>query len=151
GFSTAVWRLAVARGLPIAHYLHDFYLTCHRSVRLRNGVSCRQSCPACACLTLRRRDAARLVHSVIGNSDFALGEHRRLGLFGGAATFVAPPYAHAHGLEMASRQRAAVLTLGYLGRLSPEKGVAELVAAWRRMRVKTRLLIGGPIATAGLD
>lgn len=143
GFSSAVWLAASERGLPIVHYLHDFYLTCHRSIRYRNRKQCERSCVTCVCLTARRRSATDLVHSVVGNSQYTLDLHTGLGMFANARGFVQPPYVHEPVETTAPSAPHERVRLGYLGRISPEKGIGQLIAARQQMKVETDLVVAG--------
>jgi glycosyltransferase involved in cell wall biosynthesis len=83
GLTTGLWSRAKARGIPIVHTLHDYYLTCVRSLRFNGGDRCASTCTSCRVLTGRRRSAAALVDAVVSVSDRTLAVHRENGVFTG--------------------------------------------------------------------
>lgn len=152
GLSTGVWRAAARLGIPVVHTLHDYYLLCPRTTRFREAP-CGITCGECRLLTIRRRRDAMLVGDVVGVSGAVLDEHRAQGLFGGARNYVVHNMVPAvRSLIMAKpaddSAQTAVITFGFLGRITTEKGVERLVEAFGRMRHPARLVFGGRIDDA---
>lgn len=145
GLSVAAWHAARAAQIPIVHTLQDYYLTCGRCSRYRNGDNCESTCWECAPFLLARRLASRCVAGVVGVSRFILEHHRNLGLFGGARFSGVIP----HVTPPLPKRREAVspgaaLTFGYLGRLVPEKGIEWLLDTLAARRDRGwKLLIAG--------
>lgn len=135
GISVALWGCLERSGIPIAHTLRDYYLMCPNTAQFRNGQSCANRCAPCRVMGVPRLAATRHVKTVIGNSRFVLDSHLRLGAFADAHREVIyngyePP------LPVAAR--AAVpehrpLTIGFIGRLAPTKGVEMLIDAFGRV------------------
>ena len=76
GISVAAWRAASAARIPILHTLYDYYLTCARCLRYRDGYSCEKTCWGCLPFLLARRRAAACVAGVVGVSRSILEHHR---------------------------------------------------------------------------
>src|SRR5712691_12197783 len=81
GLTVGIWSKAKAHDVPIIHTLHDYYLTCVRSVRFKKGSGCLATCRSCELLTRRRRRATAMVNTVVSVSDRTLEIHHDCGLF----------------------------------------------------------------------
>ena len=137
GISVALWGCLRRLGIPIAHTLRDYYLICPNTAQFRNGQSCGNRCGACRVMGVPRIAATRHVNAVIGNSRFVLESHLRAGAFEGASHDVIYNGYEAPGTVQA---RPAVrtdrpLTVGFIGRLAPTKGVEMLIDAFARASV----------------
>lgn len=145
GLTTAVWKVASDAQIPIAHTLHDYYLTCPRCSRFSNGHACARTCLSCKILTVNRRRAAGLVSGVVGVSQRILDIHTELGLF--LDTPLRTVIRNASQIVPAEPADAGpdpTLTLGFIGRLTEEKGIYNLVQAVAAVpREAVRLLIAG--------
>jgi glycosyltransferase involved in cell wall biosynthesis len=134
GISVALWGCLRRFGIPIAHTLRDYYLICPNTAQFRNGESCGTRCGACRVMGAPRIAATRHVSTVIGNSRFVLESHLRAGAFASAQHDViyngyeAPATVATRGAVSADRP----LTLGFIGRLAPTKGVELLLDAFAR-------------------
>lgn len=130
GLTTAVWRTAAEMGIPVLHTLHDYYLTCPRCSRFSDGHACEASCMSCQLLTLRRRGATRHLDAVVGVSQRILDIHTRLGLF--TQTPLKIVIRNASTADVGSEEATMVdgtVTFGFIGRLTEEKGIYNLVRA----------------------
>jgi glycosyltransferase involved in cell wall biosynthesis len=133
GLSTAAWRAARRRGVPVAHTLHDYSLLCPRASMFDKGENCAQQCGVCKAMTAPGRAASRLVGEVIGVSDFTLQRHLKSGYFPNASHRVI--YNGIPMLVPRSANRASPaapaqgqpLRLGFVGRLAPTKGLEAFI------------------------
>ena len=145
GISVAAWHAARAAQIPIVHTLQDYYLTCGRCSRYRDGRNCERTCWDCLPFLMARRRASASVAGVVGVSRFILEHHRRLGLFANARLSAVIPHDSFPLPDAAKADRgAAPLTFGYLGRLVPEKGIELLLDTFAAEKTGGwRLLIAG--------
>jgi glycosyltransferase involved in cell wall biosynthesis len=147
GFSTAVWGAVHARGVRLLHTLHDYYLLCPRVTMFRNDANCRRRCAACVALSLGKRRASRAVDAVIGVSRYVLDAHLSRGYFENARATViynARPWDAKVAEIPRTADAARVFSIGYIGRIEPEKGIAILLAATTRLPAgRWRLRIAG--------
>ncbi|WFU26532.1 glycosyltransferase family 4 protein [Bradyrhizobium sp. CB1717] len=145
GLTTAVWRTAAELGIPVLHTLHDYYLTCPRCSRFSDGHACEASCMSCQLLTFRRRGATRHLDAVVGVSQRILDIHTRLGLF--TQTPLKIVIRNASTADVGSEETAIVdgtVTFGFIGRLTEEKGIYNLVRAIATLPPeRIRLVIAG--------
>lgn len=146
GFSVAAWSVAAELSLPLAHTLRDYYLLCPRATMFRDGAPCQRQCSSCAIYSSLRRRASQLVSVAIGISDYVLGSHLRHHFFKGARFTRTIPNSVGKGSSIAAKGRSfptEQIKVGYLGRLSPEKGLEILIAAARRLPAKYEVHIAG--------
>jgi glycosyltransferase involved in cell wall biosynthesis len=145
GLTTAVWRTASELGIPVLHTLHDYYLTCPRCSRFSGGHSCETSCMSCQLLTIRRRGATRHLDAVVGVSHRILDIHTRLGLFAQTPLKIVIRNASTADVgRQETRMADGTITFGFIGRLTEEKGIYNLVRAIAMIPPdRIRLVIAG--------
>lgn len=145
GLTTAVWRTAAELGIPVLHTLHDYYLTCPRCSRFSDGHACEASCMSCQILTFRRRGATRHLDAVVGVSQRILDIHTGLGLL--TQTPLKIVIRNASTADVGSEETAMLdgtVTFGFIGRLTEEKGIYNLVRAIATIPPeRIRLVIAG--------
>ncbi|AWM05837.1 glycosyltransferase family 4 protein [Bradyrhizobium symbiodeficiens] len=129
GLTTAVWKAAHDRRIPIVHTLHDYYLTCPRCSRFSNGRACNHTCFSCKLLTISRRSATGQLSAVIGVSQRILDIHTELGLFSNTTRKVIRHASSLQPIVPSATPPSNTLRLGFIGRLTEEKGIYNLVKA----------------------
>jgi len=150
GLTTAVWRSSTDQGVPVAHTLHDYYLTCPRCSRFSDGHVCERTCLSCELLTINRKRVTRYLSAVVGVSQRILDIHTGLGLFADTPLRTVIRHAAAMPLEPVPRQPTnGEVVFGFIGRLTVEKGIENLVRALAAVpSEKVRLVIAGQAAEA---
>ena len=145
GLTTAIWKVAAEHGVPVVHTLHDYYLTCPRCSRFNKGHVCEQTCTSCGILTFNRKRATRRLSAVVGVSQRVLSIHTDLGMF--EETPIRTVIRNASTATLAPHARngsSTDITFGFIGRLTEEKGVDNLIQAMAAVpRDRVRLLIAG--------
>ncbi len=128
GWGLAPWTVAQRRGIPLVHVLHDYGLLCNSSTLFHGAPDC-DSAPC----RLRREAALRRWPggTLVGVSQAVIAEHQRRGFGTGAPSAVVHPVSAAHPVAPLRRDRGDGIpgVVGYLGRLSQEKGVHLLLEA----------------------
>jgi len=143
GVSVAAWRAAARSGVPILHTLRDYYLTCARSNRFRDGSNCEQTCLSCKPFAALRRQQSAAVGGVVGVSRFILDAHVRLGFFP-RARFSGAIRNSCVVAERRAAKTTSDLVFGYLGRIDPAKGIDVLVGAFAaRTDANWQLMLAG--------
>ena len=148
GLTTNVWKVAQQAQVPVMHTLHDYYLTCPKAHRFRRDNRCQATCASCIAMSQRRRRATEDVNAVVGVSQRILDIHRQQGLFLNQVSHVI--------LNLpAPRPRATAaprltvnthVIFGYIGRTTVQKGIFELLEAFRTLpRGLARLIVAGDV------
>jgi glycosyltransferase involved in cell wall biosynthesis len=129
-FSTLSWKAIHQAGIPILHSLRDFYLLCPNSKMFRNEKPCGRQCADCRVLAYPRQRMSSYVDGVTSVSQYMIDRHRARGLFPNALHL--PPILSAVRTPAAASARLAaapepVRHFGYIGRVTPEKGIDRLL------------------------
>jgi len=149
GLTTAIWRVAAQLGVPVLHTLHDYYLTCPRCSRFDKGRSCEHTCTSCGILSFHRKRATHWLSAVVGVSERVLSIHTDMGMF--AETPIRTVIRNASTEPPREPYPRAVctteVTFGFIGRLTEEKGIDNLMRALAMMpRDRIRMMIAGRVS-----
>jgi glycosyltransferase involved in cell wall biosynthesis len=161
--SPSVYAAAFDSGLPIIHFLHNYRLSCVNGFFLNHGQSCHR-CIQGNFLPAFETKCWRESRIACGFMGIALSRVRRLGTFNRVTAWVALSSAQKdlhvqmglpksrlhvvpHYMEQGCDATSPVPRDGYvlfLGRLSPEKGILQLIRAWQEVPQNlARLVIAG--------
>jgi glycosyltransferase involved in cell wall biosynthesis len=131
GWSVSAWGAVRRVGVPLVQVLHDLYLFCPSATMFRSGSVCEAPCARCRLLRLPHRKRSAAVDAVVGISRFVLDRHLAHGFFPRAA--VREVIHNARSLAGTGRprepRRHPGLHLGFLGTLTPAKGIEVLLQA----------------------
>ncbi len=144
GWSISAWDAIRAAGLPVVQILHDQYLTCPRGVRFHKGRHCEQQCAPCALLRRSHAEASSEVDAVVGVSRYQLNALLDAGYFIGSQNHVVyngSPMDEVPLSLPASGHRP--LRFGFIGALTPNKGVEWLIEQFQARGEDASLLIAG--------
>lgn len=137
--STRVWHAARRCGVPVVHTLRDFDLLCAASSMYRETGPCTHRHLKCRVLTFTKQFDQRLVDGVTAVGRDVLARHLDFGFFRHVPQPLRRVIWNTASVDRADeppvRPRSAdhPFTFGYLGRISPEKGVDTLLRAARRL------------------
>jgi glycosyltransferase involved in cell wall biosynthesis len=148
-FAVDSWKAASEKNIPIVHALHEFNLVCRNTNAFRNGQMCANICAACK-YNVAKRWLSKDVTGVVGVSQDTLQRHLDYGYFGHIpqplrrVVWSMPPIPLK---ERSAKDPKQPFTIGFIGRIVPEKGLDNLLEAVRRLPNKNwRLLIAGAIS-----
>jgi glycosyltransferase involved in cell wall biosynthesis len=148
-FATDSWKAGYERQIPIVHTLHEFNLICRNTTAFRNGKMCESICPGCW-HNIPKRWMASMVSAVNGVSEDTLQRHLDLGYFAHIPRELRRVIWSMPPIGIKSRAAAASdrpFTLGYIGRIVPEKGIDVLLSAVDRLKGNNwELLVAGTAA-----
>jgi glycosyltransferase involved in cell wall biosynthesis len=147
GLSVSVWDAALKHRCKIIHVLHDYYMMCPNLHMLTGLDRCGTPCGKCEMFRIWHRRLSGRVDAVVGVSQSILDAHRRNGYFDGVRRSMVIYNARTIARPTKLRSRIGELTFGYIGGLTPVKGLHELVKSYSAveasMRSPMRLLIAG--------
>jgi glycosyltransferase involved in cell wall biosynthesis len=149
-FAVDSWKAATERNIPVVHALHEFNLVCRNTNAFKNGHMCERMCLSCRINEPKRWLSHRHVSAVVGVSQDVLQRHLDFGFFTHIPTerrtviWSMPP--------IPIRDRPPLspdtpLTIGFIGRIVPEKGLENLIDAVAKLPPRGwRLLIAGRVS-----
>lgn len=141
--SAAVFTGVASLGLPHVHTAHDLNLLCVRVTMTRGGEFCGGRCASCSLQrVVRGRLVARHLHRLIAPSE----NYRRLHIEAGivpASRAVTIRHGAPPGTTRIRSRRDEGLRVGFIGALSPHKGILTLLAAFRRAPAAWTLAVAG--------
>lgn len=157
--STRVWLAARRRGVPIVHTLRDYDLLCAASSMFRESGPCAGRHLKCRALTFTKGFDQRVVGAVTAVGQEVMRRHLQYGFFPGVPSDLRRVIWNSAEVEgvgpgYVRPERRGPFTFGFLGRISPEKGVETLLAACRRLPQEGwRLVAAGaaPGSRAGVE
>lgn len=147
--SLGVWRAAFRLGIPVVHTANDYYPVCTRSGMIRkDGTNCANVCRLCRIFARNRSlPLSRKVSHAIYVSEYMKSViHDREGLFPDCAqSVVSRSYAPPDGLPARKGLlEPDRLNIGFIARLSPEKGLESLLGTLREFFPRSwRLHVAG--------
>ncbi|MGB0719237.1 MAG: glycosyltransferase family 4 protein [Bdellovibrionales bacterium] len=153
GFSTGIFEMIKARGIPLVHTLRDYYLLCPQSGMFRKGQNCQRICAACKPFAAIRKRHARYVDLFLANSDFIAGRHKDLGAFPARQPVITQWNMNEDDWIAPPRPALsdAPVRLGFIGRINPLKGIEVLLKAVQNMKPEWQLKIAGGADPAYLN
>ncbi len=147
-FAVDSWKAAAERKIPIVHALHEFNLFCRNTNAFHDGRMCEGICLGCR-ITMPKRRLSRLTSGVVGVSRDVLKRHLDRGFFTHIPQerrkiiWSMPPIAIR---ERLLRKPSDPLTIGFIARIVPEKGIETLINALAGLPPQGwRLVIAGEI------
>ena len=121
GWSTSIWWQAERHGVPVVHLIHEYDLLCPTGL-MHEGTPCDGSRLTCRLRSLGARLSGRKVIPW-GVSETVLREHQSRGVFASSPLRAFYPRIEE---QPAGITNGSPLSIGYLGRASPEKGLDVL-------------------------
>jgi glycosyltransferase involved in cell wall biosynthesis len=134
GFSIAIWPEVTKRNIRLIHTLRDYHMLCSPGTMYRNHAICATRCADCKLFSLSRKYQSNHLDAVVSISKYLLDVHRENGYFQGVPGSVI--YNPAGSDEVPGIQQprdGKDLAFGYVGRLTPEKGIEVLLEATKRL------------------
>lgn len=158
GFSPFLWKVVKKCKKPLVHTMRDYYLMCHQNTLYSRKGKCEGLCRACRLTHSVKKTFAGHPDVYVGISGFILKKHRDYLPLESKKTEVvynavaippavgiaaekdalSGPAAAGTGGEQIPAGVANMLVLGFMGRISPQKGAGYLAAELARVRKELR-------------
>ncbi|BBO67218.1 glycosyl transferase [Desulfosarcina alkanivorans] len=122
GFSVCIWKVSKLYEIPIVHTLRDYYLLCHLSTMYRKK-RCLNQCKRCFLISEPKKIFSNIPNAVTGVSTYILNRHLEHGFFKNVKNRSVIPNPIKKNQKEKLKKCSKNLHIGYLGRISPEKGV----------------------------
>lgn len=149
GFSVAAWTAAKSAKVPLVQVLRDYYLACANSSMFRKGKNCEHRCLSCKGMCALKKSLSSSPDAVAAVSAETMRIFRDEGYFKGVPERKIV-YSGINFEKLLVSQTTAndiedVLTIGYIGRIDPLKGIETLLNALTGIDPqKIRAIIAGP-------
>jgi len=144
GWSVSVWDEIHAARIPIVQVLHDLYLLCPNSNMFKGNTPCTKQCTSCKLLRLSHPTKSKKVKAVVGISQNILSRFTDAGYFKKAEKYVIyNTRAIEEPAHKLPRRKDQKLIIGYIGTLSPIKGIEWLIDQFKTLGFPANLLIAG--------
>lgn len=142
GLSTMVWNVAHKLKIPIVHTLRDYYLLCPQQTMIKGTQSCEKQCFVCYSYSVVKKKMSQKVDALVGISDFISKKHIYFGYFKNAKITETIPNSV---VSIQVDKKDETHCIGYIGRLSPEKGIEFMIDAFMKSKLSNqyKLLIAG--------
>lgn len=141
GLSCIVWQLAKKFQVPIVHTLRDYYLLCPRQNMMKENKSCDKQCFVCSSYSIVKKRMSKHVDAVVGISHFILDCHVQSNYFPNAVQKKVIPNSI---IKVQITNKIKNYKIGYIGRLSSEKGIELMINAFNESNhSRYHLIIAG--------
>jgi glycosyltransferase involved in cell wall biosynthesis len=128
--NVATWVAAWMLGCPTAHIIHSYFLMCWRSTMFSKGRNCEHPCLQCRLASIGKNICSQIVDGVAAEAAHSLSVHKEQGLFRRAVAKVIPGAVSGPAKPPSLRSaKPGALRVGYIGMLTPNKGVQTLAEA----------------------
>lgn len=143
-FSPYVCKVIQEQGIPNVVSLNSYTWLCPKATMFRNGHNCEQQCLDCKLITTPKKYLSKYVDFIAGASQFTLSTHTKSGYFSNAKQQVVYTSTKPKEIPLPFLKQE-FLTLGYIGRIHPTKGVDKTIASFLSLKTdkQVRLLIAG--------
>lgn len=144
GFSISIWDVIKKAKLPIIQVLHDQYLQCPNSNAYKGNRQCERQCWSCKIMRIPHKKKSQQVDVVVGVSNYVLNRLLSLGYFKGCRHEVIHNARSFEDVPIKSLWNVKrPLRIGYIGTLSPVKGVEWLIRTFINLDINATLKISG--------
>lgn len=135
GLSVSVWALLEDIGVPVVQVLHDQYLLCPKTSMTKKDTVCEKQCLDCGLLRRSHPSKSKSVDAVVGVSHYILEKLVGAGYFANAGEKVVINNVRKPGfwpqpLPRIDMSKAQGVTFGYIGGITPIKGVDLMLKAF---------------------
>lgn len=127
GISVTVWQTCNRLNIPIVHTLRDYYMLCPRQTMSKHNSACAKQCTVCKIYSRNKKRLSRYVNAVVGISQSILDRHMAYGYFPATLERTVIPNSVP---RITSHARTEQNAIGYMGRISQEKGIELLIEAY---------------------
>lgn len=124
--NVATWIAAWTLGCPSVHVIQSYFLMCWRGTMFSNNKNCERPCLQCKAASIGKKLCSQVVDGVVAEASHSLSLHSKHGFFGRAIPMVIPGAVSAPVPSPSLRTETDALRVGYIGMLTPNKGVRTL-------------------------
>lgn len=152
GWSVAVWRCLKKLNVPIIQVIHDYYFLCPNNNMCKGVIPCKKQCFTCRLFTYFNRDLSKEIDGVVCVSQTVMNKILDYSLFRNSLKKV-----FYNSLNINLREKDKIwdgkrkLKVGFIGTLSPVKGISNLIKAFNTISIDAELYIAGKAKSIQYD
>ncbi|MCW9035685.1 MAG: glycosyltransferase [Rhodospirillales bacterium] len=140
-FSSQIWPVAKKMGIKVVHTLCEYHLLCKNQEMFLNDVPCTELCSPCQVPMAKHLEHVKSIYALGAVSNNVLQRHLDHGFFANIKHQKIIPYGTpVNQTQNHIRQQGEPLNIGYIGRVSPGKGVTWLLEQVSELSVDNWLL-----------
>ena len=125
--NVATWIAAWTMGCPSVHAIQSYFLMCWRGSMFSNNRNCERPCLQCRASSFGKKLCSQFVDGVVAEASHSISKHYEQGYFGRAPAKVIPGAVAAPRPSPRLRPEGAeAIRVGYIGMLTPNKGIGSL-------------------------
>lgn len=145
GFSISIWDCLRSHRVPIIQVLHDQHLLCPSNCySIKRGKACEKQCKKCRLFGSLKKMKSSNVDVVVGVSRFVLQRICNNGYFKRSNKVVIRNAQELPGIEKESYwDGKRPLIVGYIGTIAKNKGVEDLINAFKALSINAELSLAG--------
>ena len=151
GLSSSIWSLVDKFQLPAIQVLHDYYQVCPKVTMFNNGRNCASQCGACKIFRLPHPRLSNNLSAVVAVSHYTLNTHLQAGLFEEVSVKKVIYNARRLPARQPPAKNERTLTIGFIGGLTPVKGIEQLLKAFKQIIGRTAIPLQLLVAGSGKD
>ena len=152
GWSVSIWKHLKRQNIPIIQVIHDYYLLCPNSNMCKGVVPCRKQCLTCKLFTFANKQLSSNINNVVCVSQtvknkiikHSLFKNSNIGVIYNALNIT-------HKIKTDIWRGNRKLKIGFIGTLSPVKGISNLIKAFNSITVNAELYIAGKAISVQYD
>ncbi len=141
-FSPYLCKVAKYLNIPVVVTLNSCTWLCPKGTMFKNEKNCDNQCMSCKLITYPKKILSKHVDAVVGVSNFVLKRHLEYGYFGNSMHEIVYTSTNTQPKRF-PLENSSSLSFGYIGRVHPIKGVAEVIKAFKAASVPAKLYIAG--------
>ncbi|HLE63086.1 MAG TPA: glycosyltransferase [Pyrinomonadaceae bacterium] len=128
--NVATWVAAWTLRCPSVHVIQSLFLMCWRGTMFSKNKNCERPCLRCRVSSIGKKLCSRIVDGVTAEASHSISLHYEHGFFRRAVAKVIPgAVARPRSAPSSDVTRTGPLRVGYIGMLTPNKGISTLGAA----------------------
>lgn len=152
GWSTSIWKHLNKFNIPIIQVIHDYYLLCPNSNMCKGIVPCQKQCFTCKIFTFFNKQLSKNIDSVVCVSQTVMNKILEYSLFKNSQKNVIHNTLNiTHKIKNNIWNGESKLKIGFIGTLSPVKGISNLIKAFNSISVNAELYIAGKAISTQYD
>lgn len=149
GWSVAMWSILKHLKVPIIQVVHDYYFLCPNS-NMCNGMNpCNKRCSVCKLFTIANKYLSRNIDAVVCVSKTVMNRVLQYSLFKNSIkNIIYNAKIINSSLKSNVWDGQRNIKIGFIGTLSPVKGISNLIKAFNETSINAELYIAGKAKTA---